>query len=90
MSRVDKFITELISLAKDLCPEAEVKISTVSLEGEDARMKIIVPPDKYEEVDKVLTQRAYDILIDEGYQIVVGVHDREELAARMSASARAA
>jgi len=89
MSRVDKFITELQSLAQDLCPGAEVRISTFSLEGEDARMKVIVPPDKYEEVDEALTHRAYEILLDEGYQIVVGVYDREELAERLAAAARA-
>lgn len=85
MSRVNDFVTELVSLAGELCPEAEVKVSTYSLEGEDARMKVVVPPDKYEEVDETLSQRAYDILLDEGYQIVVGVYDREELASRRAA-----
>jgi len=88
-NRVEKFIAELASLAKDLCSEAEVRISTASLEGEDARMEILVPPEKYEEVDEVVIHRAWEILVDEGYDIVVGVHDREELAERMAAAARA-
>ena len=81
-NRVEKFIMELVSLAKDLCPEAEMRISTVSREGEDARLKIIVPSEKYDEVEEALIHRAYEILLDEGYQIVVGVYDREELAAQ--------
>jgi hypothetical protein len=89
-NRVEKFIAELASLAKELCSEAEVRISTVSIEGEDANMDVIVPPEKYEEAHEILVHRAYEILLDEGYQIVVGVHDREELAARMGSAARAA
>ena len=34
MNRVEKFLTELIGIAKDLSPEAEISTSTVSLEGE--------------------------------------------------------
>lgn len=89
-NRVEKFIAELTSLAKDLCPDAEVRISTASIEGEDASMEILFPPEKYEEVDEALVHRAYEILLDEGYQIVVGVHDQEELAARRGSAARAA
>lgn len=84
-NRVEHFIAELTSLAKDLCPEAEVRISTFSREGEDANMDILVPPEKYDAVDEILVHRAWEILVDEGYHIVLGVHDREELAARVAA-----
>jgi hypothetical protein len=90
MSRVEKFITELVSLAKDISPEAEIRISTASIEGEDATIKVIVPSDKFDEVDERLHALAYQILLDEGYHIVVMLDDREELAARMGSSARAA
>lgn len=85
MNRVEKFIAELVSLAKDLSPEAEIKISTASIEGEDARMKVVVPSEKFDEVDKALIHRSYEIFLDEGYQILVHVLDREELATRAAA-----
>lgn len=86
-SRAEHFIAELTSLAKHLCPEAEVRISTASLEGEDANMDILVPPEAYDKANEVLVHRSWEILVDEGYDIVVGVYDREELAARMAVAA---
>jgi thiazole synthase ThiGH ThiG subunit len=86
MNRVEKFITELVSMAKDLCPEAEITISTTSIEGEDAKIKVIVPSERFDKVEDPLTLRAYEILLDEGYQILVHVYDRDELALRMASA----
>jgi thiazole synthase ThiGH ThiG subunit len=84
MNRVENFIIELVSMAKDLCPEAEIRISTTSIEGEDAKIKVIVPPESFDKVEEPITLRAYEILLDEGYQILVHVYDRDELAQRMA------
>jgi thiazole synthase ThiGH ThiG subunit len=84
MNRVEKFITELVSMAKELSPEAEITISTTSIEGEDAKIKVIVPSERFDKVEDALTLRAYEILLDEGYQILVHVYDRDELALRMA------
>jgi len=89
-NRLEKFIAELVSLAKDISPEAEIEISSVSIEGEDATIQVLVPPDKADEVNDALLHRSYDIFMDEGYQIVAIAYDREELAARMKSAARAA
>lgn len=89
-NRVEKFIAELVSLAKDISPEAEIEISRASIEGEDAIIQVLVPPDKADEVNEALSHRSYDIFMDEGYDIIVMVYDREELAARIGSSARAA
>lgn len=89
-NRVEKFIAELVSLAKDISPEAEIEISRASIEEEDATIQVLVPPDKADEVNEALHERSYDIFMDEGYGIIVIVYDREELAARMGSSARAA
>ncbi|MBM3236675.1 hypothetical protein FJZ31_10320 [Candidatus Poribacteria bacterium] len=89
-NRVEKFIAELVSLAKDISPEAEIEISSVSIEGEDATIQVVTPDGKADEVHEALLHRRYDIFMDEGYDIIVMVYDREELAARMGFSARAA
>lgn len=80
VSRADKFINELVSLAKDLSPQAEVKVSTFSREGEDATIKIYVPSDRSDEVDDALNRRSYEILMEQGYQILPLVYERDEVA----------
>lgn len=89
-NRVEKFIAELVSLAKDISPDAEIEISRASIEEEDATIQVLVPPDKAGEVNEALHERSYDIFMDEGYGIIVIVYDRQELAARMGSSIRAA
>jgi len=80
-NRLEKFIAELAALAKDICPEAIIKISTNSLEGEDARMEILVPSDAFDAVDEAVVKRADEILDDEGYLIVAMVFEKEQVGA---------
>ncbi len=85
MSRSEKYINELVSLAKELCPNAEITISTTPWEQEDGRVKVIVPSEKFDEVDEALLRRSNQILLEEGHDILTIVYDREELASRMAA-----
>ena len=78
MSRIDKFIVEIVSLAKEICPEAEIWISNNSLEGEDSIVKITVPEVKFDEVDEAVGAKSYDILLQEGYDIVPIVLEDEK------------
>jgi hypothetical protein len=73
-NRLEKFIAEICSLAKDICLDAEITVSTNSIEGEDARIKIIVPDDKADDVDETVSARSYEIFIDEGYDILTSVY----------------
>ncbi|MFA0732751.1 MAG: hypothetical protein LKKZDAJK_000099 [Candidatus Fervidibacter sp.] len=56
-SLLERRISELVTLAKDLCPEAEVVIRPPFEADEDAVIEVRVPPEKYELVDEALLRR---------------------------------
>ncbi|MDT7973298.1 MAG: hypothetical protein RRB24_10770, partial [Armatimonadota bacterium] len=55
--RLERLIGELISYAKDLCPEAEIiKVQVPGYEEEDARIEIVVPDEKDDEVHDAISR----------------------------------
>ena len=82
--RLYKWIIALCSAAKDVCPEAEIFISTDNREHEDATLKIFVPESKVDKVEEKLYPMRVDILDDEGYDIVLWVDAKKEAAASSS------
>lgn len=76
--RLDRFITELCSLAKDLCPDAEIELQP-GIEELDARIEIVVPDEREEEVSDKLVERSHEIFMDEGYDIGVSVYERSRI-----------
>ena len=75
--RLDRLIGGLCSLAKDLCPEAEIEVEP-GIDELDAWIEVIVPDEKEEEVHDALIQRVHDIFMDEGYDIGVHVTERSD------------
>ena len=78
MSRLHRFIVKIISTAKDIYPEAEVSFTTESIEGEDATVKIIVPEAVFDEVDEAVSEKRYEIFLEEGYDICLSVVEKEQ------------
>jgi hypothetical protein len=69
--RLERLIGELISYAKDLCPEAEIiKVQVPGYEEEDARIEIVVPD--------AISRREFEIFMNEGYDIAVRVLSRSD------------
>jgi hypothetical protein len=77
--RLERLVNELCSLAKDLCPEAEVEVHIPGYEETDAKIRIIVPDDKWDVVDEALSRRAYEIDVEEGYDIGVSVVEHSHI-----------
>ena len=48
-------------------------------EGQHAWLKIYVPEEYVEQIDDLVSDRAYDILIDEGYDIAVIAIEKSSL-----------
>lgn len=67
--RLERHILELCSLVKDLCPDAEIEIHVPGFGGLDAWLDIVVDDDKVLEVHDALSQRAFEIYMEEGYDI---------------------
>ncbi|MDZ7289779.1 MAG: hypothetical protein ONB44_06875 [candidate division KSB1 bacterium] len=88
--RLERLISELTSLAKELAPDAE--ISNVRIPGYeelDAWIDIVVPDEKEEEVSEALSQLRDKIFMDEGYHIGLGITERshhEAVQAKLNAT----
>lgn len=74
--RLERFVWELASLVKDLCPEAEIKVRIPGYEELDAWIEVIVPDEMVEEVSDRLYARASQIFDEENYWIGIHVVER--------------
>ena len=76
---VDKYLTELSSLAKRLCPEARIEATTEVFEDEDGHVRIYAPAGMREEdiadIEGKLADRCVDILVEKGVFICSAVYD---------------
>lgn len=73
---LERRINELVSLTKDVCPEAEVTLLH-PFEDEDAIIEVFVPSEKYDGVEATLTRRETEILLDDGFFIVTLIHEKK-------------
>ncbi len=78
-SRLDAAVTALSLFIRDLCPEAELEISFVRYEDEDAHIWISLPATlteaKREEIANRVAEKSLDILLADGFLILAGVEE---------------
>ena len=83
---LDQSITEIVSLAKAQCPQADVEILSTRCEDEDAHVLVFLPEGIGEaDIDRLgeaLTNRSVEILLDTGLLILVGVYEASQRRAR--------
>ena len=70
--RLERFVAETVSLAKDLCPEAEIRVKIPGYEKMDAFIGVIVPDEMVGGSDDRLHERTSQIFDGENY--LIGVH----------------
>ena len=79
---VGKYLTEVSLLAKALCPQARVEITTESYEDEDGHVRIYPPaglePRLIEEIEGKIAERCVDILIETGVFLCSAVYEPDE------------
>jgi hypothetical protein len=82
LSLVDRYVTELVLLTKEYCPDAFVDVLFRHYEDEDAHILVFVSEDTDETamdgLQAVLTQRSVELLDDLGVLILVGVYEGSE------------
>jgi hypothetical protein len=83
--RLEQHVLALCSLAKDLCPDAEIEIHVPGFGGLDAWLDVVVDDDKVLEVHDALSQRAFEIYMDEGYDIGMNVVEQSVVRAKATA-----
>lgn len=76
---VDKCLTELSLLAKELCPRARIEATTEGFEDEDGHIRIYPPSGvretEIEEIEGKIADRCVDILVEKGVFICTAVYD---------------
>jgi len=76
---VDKYLTELSLLAKQLCPGARVEATMEGFEDEDGHVRIYPPAgvreNEIEEIEGKIADRCVDILVGQGVFICSAVYD---------------
>jgi len=77
---VDKYLTELSLLAKQLCPAARIEATTEGFEDEDGHVRIYPPATmeekEIEEIEGKISERCVDILVQEGVFICSAIYDQ--------------
>jgi hypothetical protein len=78
---LDEKLTELALLAKRLCPEGKIEVTTVRYEDEDGRIKVFPPPclseADEEALEETLSEKCIDILEETGLFILCATFDRQ-------------
>jgi hypothetical protein len=74
--RLERFVAEIVSLAKDLCPEAGIRVKIPGYEELDAWVEVVVPDEMVEEVSDRLHKRTSQIFDEENYWIGVHIVER--------------
>ena len=76
---VDQSLTELSLLAKALCPEARVEVTTEHFEDEDGHIRIYPPAGMSEHesaaLEEQIAERCVDLLVTEGIFICTAVYN---------------
>jgi len=77
---VDKYLTELSLLAKQLCPAATIEATMEGFEDEDGHIRIYPPPTmgekEIEEIEGKIAERCVDILVQEGVFICSAIYNQ--------------
>ena len=76
---LDRKLTELALYAKELCPEAEIEISTVPYEDEDSHVDVFPPPGlseaEEERIELAIAERGAAIFEQTGLYILSALFD---------------
>jgi hypothetical protein len=82
--QLQKYLDELIALAKTVTADVEAVIEIPGAEELHAWLRIYVPDELEEQIGDLISQRAHDIFIATGYDIGAIVYEKsqaQELAA---------
>lgn len=78
---LNRRIDELIELARQFDPEVEVR-RLEPFEEEDAVLELRVDPEKSDEIYDLMLDRTTQIWWDDGFDIVVLVHEKKPVAVK--------
>ena len=81
-SVVNKYLTEVSRLAKELCPAAQVEATTERYEDEDGHVRIYPPAGlshrQIAEIEGKIAERCIDILVETGIFLCTAVYEPDK------------
>jgi hypothetical protein len=81
-SVVDKCLTEVSLMAKELCPAAQVEATTERYEDEDGHVRIYPPsglsPRQITDLEGKIAERCIDILLETGVFLCTAVYEPDK------------
>jgi len=79
---VDRYLTEVSLLAKELCPAAKVEATLQTYEEEDGHVRIYLPAGlserETEELEGKIADRCVDILVETGVFLCTAVYESDK------------
>ena len=78
-NRLDAAVTMFSLFIREICPEAQLEISFVHYEDEDAHIWITLPftlsAEVREELANRIAEKSVDLLLSEGFLILAGIEE---------------
>jgi hypothetical protein len=76
--QLQKYLDELIELAKTVTSDVETVVRIPGLEEQHAWLEIYAPDELAEQIGDLIVQRAHDIFIETGYDIGAIVYEKSQ------------
>jgi len=77
--QLQKYLNELIALAKTITSDVETAIHIPGDEGQHAWLELYAPDELVDRIGDLVSERAHNIFIDQGYDIGAIVFEKSEL-----------
>ena len=76
---MQQYLNDLIALAKTVTPDVEPITHIPGDEEQHAWLKLYVPDEFVDQVDDLISERVYDIFINDGYDIAALAYEKSLL-----------
>ena len=76
--QLQKYLDELVAVAKTVTADVEAVIEIPGAEEQHAWLRIYVPDELEEQIGDLVSQRAHDIFIETGYDIAALVYEKSQ------------
>ena len=76
---MQQLLDELIALAKTVTSDVEAVITIPGDDGQHAWLKLYVPDEFVDHVDDLISERVYEIFINDGYDIAALAYEKSLL-----------
>jgi hypothetical protein len=83
--QLQKYLDELIAIAKNLTPDVETAVQIPGVEGQHAWLEIFVPDELEEKISDLVSERVLDIFMETGCDIGAIVYEKSQLQDKTAA-----